>query len=71
MSTVTLPAQSRRLHPRQRLEALCDPGSVRVLPAEPELRDPAATGFVDEIVEPAETRARPAWALATLAGPRS
>jgi acetyl-CoA carboxylase carboxyltransferase component len=31
MSTVTLPATSRRLHPRQRLEALCDPGSVQVL----------------------------------------
>jgi hypothetical protein len=68
MSTVTLPAQSRRLHPRRRLEALCDPGSVRVLPAGPELRDPGA-------VVPTEPRrgydVRLAWALTTLAGPRS
>ena len=31
----------------------------------------AAAGFVDEIVEPAQTRARLAWALTTLAGASS
>ena len=31
----------------------------------------AASGFVDEIIEPADTRVRLAWALRTLAGARS
>jgi acetyl-CoA carboxylase carboxyltransferase component len=59
---------------RRELRVAGDPEAERVRLAaeyaEQHLRADAAAaaGFVDEIVEPVETRARLAWALRTLAG---
>ena len=58
---------------RRELKAADDPDAERILLADAYARDhllaeaSAASGFIDEIVEPAETRARLAWALRALA----
>ncbi len=62
---------------RRELRAADDPEAERdrlaLAYAEEHLRAEAAAagGFVDEIVDPADTRERLAWALLTLAGARA
>jgi acetyl-CoA carboxylase carboxyltransferase component len=62
---------------RRDLNAAADPGAERTRLADAYAHEhlraeaAAAAGFVDEIVEPGDTRERLAWALRTLAGTRS
>jgi acetyl-CoA carboxylase carboxyltransferase component len=103
VSAVLAREAAGRLDPRDRLDALCDPGSlqaVRTTVLSGRLGERAAAGdgvigatgtvggrpiacnalraqaaaaggFVDEIVEPVQTRAPLIWALRTLAGARA
>ncbi len=62
---------------RRELRSAEDPEAERMRLADAYAREhlsaaaAAAAGFVDELVEPAETRARLAWALRTLSGGRA